>query len=96
MLFGSVVSTALLALSLAADSASAAKHGPFGRKARDSLDKRSSAALVTREPETRSNHKDFRFLSKDTKRMYFVSCVAIDARLTWRLPQPTSWTVCPM
>ncbi|RHZ74867.1 hypothetical protein CDV55_102070 [Aspergillus turcosus] len=67
MLFGSVVSTALVALSLGVDSVSAAKHGPFGRKARDSLTKRSSASLVTREPEIRSNHKDFRFLSKDTK-----------------------------
>ena len=72
MLFGSVASTALLALSLCVDSASSAKHGRFGQKARDSLTKRSSSSLVTHKPETRSNHKDFRYLNKDTKRMYSV------------------------
>jgi carboxypeptidase D len=72
MLFGSVVSTAFLALSLCVDSTSAAQHGRFGQKARDSLTKRSSSSLVTHKPETRSSHKDFRFLNKDTKRMYFV------------------------
>jgi carboxypeptidase D len=72
MLFGSVASTALLALSLCVDSASAAKHGRFGQKARDSLTKRSSSSLVTHEPQTRSSHKDFRYLNKDTKRMYFL------------------------
>jgi carboxypeptidase D len=78
MLFGSVASTALLALSLCLDSASAAKHGRFGQKARDSLAKRSSSSLVTHEPETRSRHKDFRFLNKDTKRMYIFVLPALE------------------
>ncbi|KAH8423180.1 putative pheromone processing carboxypeptidase (Sxa2) [Aspergillus melleus] len=64
MLFRSLLSTAVIALSLGADNVSAAKHGPFGRKARDSLAKRSPPPV---HKPTNHSTEGFRFLDHKTK-----------------------------
>lgn len=66
MLFKSIVSTAILAAGLVTDNVSAAKHGRFGQKARDSLNLAKRAA-----EQQKSSFKtpldDFRFLTNKTK-----------------------------
>lgn len=69
MLFRSLLSTAILAVSLCTDNASAAKHGRFGQKARDAMNiaKRSANAV---KHSMKIPVEDYQFLSNKTKRMY--------------------------
>ncbi|KAE8385419.1 hypothetical protein ETB97_011230 [Aspergillus alliaceus] len=65
MLLKNIVSTAVLAISLCADNA-AAKHGPFGQRARDSLNLAKRSAERPRTAPKNGTDK-FQFLTKTTK-----------------------------
>jgi carboxypeptidase D len=67
MLLKSVLTSALLALSLGSDVAAAFKHGRFAEKARAPQEK-AKKAIEARNQNHERSHKDFRFLSKKTKR----------------------------
>jgi carboxypeptidase D len=67
MLLQSVLTSALLALSLGSDVADALKHGKFGQKSRVPQE-RAKRAIEARSEEKSNPKKDYRFLSKHTKR----------------------------
>jgi carboxypeptidase D len=67
MLLKSVLTSALLALPLGLDVAAASKHGRFAEKARAPQEK-AKRAIEARNQEYERSVKDFRFLSKKTKR----------------------------
>jgi carboxypeptidase D len=67
MLLKSVVTSALLALSLGSEVVDASKHGKFGQKARVPQE-RAKRAIEARSEEKSHPKKDFRFLSNHTKR----------------------------
>lgn len=67
MLFKSLLTWAVLALSLCADGASAAGHGRFGQRARERYD-RAKRATERKSPPPDNQEEDFRFLKDDTKR----------------------------
>ncbi|KAJ5294471.1 hypothetical protein N7508_009292 [Penicillium antarcticum] len=66
MLLKSVLTPALLALSLGSGVVDASKHGKFGQKAR-APQERAKRAIEARNEENSHPKKDFRFLSKHTK-----------------------------
>ncbi|KJK67289.1 Serine carboxypeptidase [Aspergillus parasiticus SU-1] len=66
MLFNSIVPTAILAAALCTDNVSAAKHGRFGQKARDSLNLAKRAA-EQQKASFKTPLDDFRFLTNKTK-----------------------------
>ncbi|KAJ6088916.1 hypothetical protein N7499_004167 [Penicillium canescens] len=66
MLLKSVVTSALLALSLGSEVVDASKHGKYGQKARVPQE-RAKRAIEARSEEKSHPKKDFRFLSKKTK-----------------------------
>lgn len=72
MLFRSLLSTAVLAVSLCTDNAFAAKHGRFGQKARDAMNigKRSANAV---KHSVKIPVEDYQFLNNKTQRMYLDS-----------------------
>ncbi|KAJ6090892.1 hypothetical protein N7499_003606 [Penicillium canescens] len=65
MLLKSVVTSALLALSLGSEVVDASKHGKFGQKARVPQE-RAKRAIEARSEEKSHPKKDFRFLNKNT------------------------------
>lgn len=67
MLLKSVLSSALLALSLGSDLAAASKHGRFAEIARAPQEKAKRAVEARNQKHAKSD-KDYRFLSKKTKR----------------------------
>lgn len=67
MLFGSVLTSAFLALQLGSDALVAAKHGRFAELSRAPLAKAKRAVEATQHKPERSDKKH-RFLSDDTKR----------------------------
>ena len=81
MLFRSLLSTAVLAVSLCTDNAFAAKHGRFGQKARDAMNigKRSANAV---KHSLKIPVEDYQFLNNKTKRMY-LSLTMDDSWLTF-------------
>ena len=69
MLFTSVLTSAVLALSLGADTVAASKHGRFGQLARDPLE-RAKTAVEDGHAKTVRSTKDYRFLNDKTKGKY--------------------------
>jgi carboxypeptidase D len=68
MLLKSVLTSALLALSLGSDLVTASKHGRFAEKARASQERAKRAVEARNSHQHVKPHKDYRFLSKETKR----------------------------
>ena len=78
MLLKSVLTSALLAFSLGSDIAAASKHGRFAEKARASQEK-AKRAIEARNQKHERSEKDFRFLSKKTKRECLAGSLSISA-----------------
>lgn len=66
MLFTSVLTSAVLALSLGADTVAASQHGRFGQLAREPLERAKRAVEDGHAKQVRST-KDYRFLNDQTK-----------------------------
>lgn len=66
MLLKSVLTSALLALSLGSDLATASKHGRFAEIARAPQEK-AKRVVEARSQKSHKSDKDYRFLSKNTK-----------------------------
>ena len=102
MLFRSLLSTAVLAVSLCADNVSAAKNGRFGQKARDAMNiGKRSANAVKHAPTTPI--EDYRFLTNKTKGTVPSDRVGIIADLdgqhsAWRvyLMSTSTWARCTL
>lgn len=67
MLLISILTPALVALSLGSDAVSAAKHGRFAERARAPLEKAKRAVEASQKKSSHST-EDFRFLNDKTKR----------------------------
>lgn len=67
MLLQSVLTFALLALSLGSDLAAASKHGRFAEMARAPQEK-AKRIVEARDHKPKKSDKDYRFLTKETKR----------------------------
>lgn len=67
MLLKSVLTSALLALSLGSDLAAAFKHGRFAEMARAPQEK-AKRIVEARNLKPKKSDKDYRFLNKETKR----------------------------
>lgn len=67
MLLQSVLTSALLALSLGSDLAAASKHGRFAEMARAPQEK-AKRIVEARDHKPKKSDKDYRFLNKETKR----------------------------
>jgi carboxypeptidase D len=81
MLLKSLLTSALLALSLGSDVATASKHGRFAEKARAPQEKAKRAIEARNHNHLKSN-KDYRFLNKKTQRACRCNVVATGVRLT--------------
>lgn len=68
MMIKSVLTSALLALSLGSEAVAASQHGRFAERAREPLVKAKLAVEATNKKQEKQDHKNFRFLSQNTQR----------------------------